>query len=100
SRERRGVLAPAPGGGAARAGRQVGLSARSVERRVRRATGLTRTAIRQIVRAERAVDLLSQGASIAETVRRAGYADQAHLTRSLRRFVGQTPTRVRAGHAG
>jgi methylphosphotriester-DNA--protein-cysteine methyltransferase len=76
-----------------------GADVASVERRVRRATGLTRTAIRQVRRAERAVELLSHGASIPETVRRAGCADQAHLTRSLRRFVGQTPTRVLAGRA-
>jgi AraC-like DNA-binding protein len=95
--ERAGVLVRDPVVEAALAGRPVDLSVRAVERRVRRATGLTRAAIRQIARAERAVELLSQGASIAETVRRAGYADQPHLTRSLRRFVGQTPTRVRTG---
>jgi AraC-like DNA-binding protein len=98
--ERARLLVRDPVVEAALAGRPVDLSARSVERRVRRATGLTRTAIRQIGRAERAVELLSHGASIPETVRRAGYADQAHLTRSLRRFVGQTPSRVLAGRAG
>jgi AraC-like DNA-binding protein len=70
------------------------LSARSVERRVARATGLTRGTIRQIRRAERALDLLGQGLPPLEVARRAGYVDQPHLTRSLKRFVGQTPSQI------
>ena len=62
-----------------------------------RATGLTRGAIRQIRRAERAVDLLGRGVPALDVVRLAGYADQPHLARSLQRFVGQTPTRIAAG---
>ena len=71
-----------------------GLSTRSVERRVARATGLTRGAIRQIRRAERAVELLGRGVPALDVVRRAGYADQPHLTRSLKRFAGQTPSQI------
>jgi Helix-turn-helix domain len=71
-----------------------GLSTRSVERRVSRATGLTRGAIRQIRRAERAVELLSGGMPARDAARQAGYTDQAHLTRSLKRFVGQTPSQI------
>lgn len=74
-----------------------GLSTRTVERRVLRATGLTRGTIRQIERAERAVDLLSRGVPSLDVVRRAGYADQPHLTRSLKRFVGQTPSQITIG---
>ena len=73
-----------------------GLSPRSVERRVARATGLTRGTIKQIERAERALDLLSRGVPAPEVARRAGYADQPHLTRSLKRFVGVTPSQVGA----
>jgi Helix-turn-helix domain len=72
----------------------VGLSARTVERRVRRATGLTRSTIRQIRRAERAVEMLTDGVDALQVVARAGYADQPHLSRSLKRFVGQTPSRI------
>jgi AraC-like DNA-binding protein len=71
-----------------------GLSTRSVERRVSRATGLTRGTIRQIRRAERAVQLLGQGVPAAEVAGRVGYADQPHLIRSLKRFVGQTPSQI------
>jgi AraC-like DNA-binding protein len=70
------------------------LSARSVQRRVLRATGLTRGAIRQIERAQEAVELLEHRLGILETARRAGYADQAHMTRALKRFVGQTPGQI------
>jgi hypothetical protein len=71
-----------------------GLSTRVVERRVSRATGLTRGAIRQIRRAENAVELLSGGVQARHAARQAGYADQPHLTRSLKRFVGQTPSQI------
>jgi AraC-like DNA-binding protein len=81
-------------------GRVHDLSVRSVERRVLRSTGLTRTAIRQIERAHAAVHLLDQGLPILDTVAQAGYADQAHLTRSLKRFIGQTPAEtLRTGKA-
>jgi hypothetical protein len=77
-----------------------GLSTRSVERRVARATGLTRGIIRQIRRAERGVELLSLGMAPLDVARLAGYADQAHMTRSLRRFVGQTPSEIAITAAG
>ena len=71
-----------------------GLSTRSVERRVSRATGLPRGVIRQIRRAEGAVELLSRGVSAVEAARQAGYADQPHLSRSLNRFIGLTPSQI------
>jgi hypothetical protein len=71
-----------------------GVSTRTLQRRVARATGLTRRTIRQIARAEQAVEALGQGMSPPEAALRLGYADQAHLTRSLQRFIGQTPTQV------
>jgi hypothetical protein len=75
-------------------GRPHPLSHRTEQRRVVRATGLTQAAIRQIARARHATDLLRRGVGIADVVHEAGYFDQAHLTRSLRRFVGQTPGQV------
>src|SRR5262249_22172806 len=66
-------------------------SLRTVQRHVLQATGLTHGAIRQIERARYATNLLKQGAAIVDAVHKAGYYDQAHLTRSLKRFVGQTP---------
>ncbi|MGH9214290.1 MAG: helix-turn-helix domain-containing protein [Acidimicrobiales bacterium] len=91
---RAGLLVHDPVASAALEGDVNGLSKRSVERRVSLATGLTRGVIRQIRRAERAVELLSQGVSALDVACQAGYADQAHLTRSLKRFVGQTPSQI------
>jgi AraC-like DNA-binding protein len=71
-----------------------GYSTRSLERRVARATGLSRGAMGRIRRAERAVEMLSLGVPASEVAGRTGYADQPHLTRSLRRFVGQTPAQI------
>jgi hypothetical protein len=71
-----------------------GVSMRTLQRRVARATGLTRRTISQIARAERAVEALGRGLSALDTAVLLGYADQAHLIRSLQRFVGQTPATV------
>ena len=71
-----------------------GVSTRTHQRRVARATGLTRRTIRQIARAEQAVVTLGQGVSPPHAAMQLGYADQAHLTRSLQRFIGQTPAQV------
>ncbi len=70
------------------------VSLRSVQRRFLRATGLTHGTVHQIERAHHAVALLEQGVSILDTVDIAGYADQPHLTRSLKRFIGQTPAQI------
>lgn len=70
------------------------LSERSVQRRILRATGVSARTIKQVQRAERAHEFLRTGTSIAETIWETGYADQAHLTRSLRRYVGQTPAEI------
>ena len=70
------------------------LTVRSVQRHFRHTTGMTHGLFRQIDRARRATNMLRDGASILDTVHEAGYFDQAHLTRSLRVFIGQTPGKV------
>lgn len=70
------------------------LSLRSVQRRFLRATGLTLGAVSQIERARYAMTLLEQGVSILDVVEEAGYTDQPHLTKSLKRFIGETPARI------
>lgn len=70
------------------------LSERSVQRRFLRATGLTRGALSQIERARQATLLLQRGVPILDTVAIAGYADQPHLTRSLKRYIGKTPAQL------
>ena len=73
------------------------LSQRSEQRRVLRATGMTPATIRQIERARHATNLLRDGAPIAAVAHDVGYFDQAHLTRSLKHFVGQTPAQIVRG---
>jgi AraC-like DNA-binding protein len=70
------------------------LSLRSAQRHFLRSTGVTYTTFRQIERARYATILLREGISILDIVSRLGYFDQAHLTRSLKRFIGETPARI------
>lgn len=70
------------------------LSSRTVQYRFQRATGLTHRTVRQIQRARQAVMLLEQGFPILDTAHQLGYFDQSHLTNSLRRYMGRTPTQI------
>ena len=65
-------------------------SARTMRCRFRHSTGLGQNYIRQIKRAQRAVELLHHG-NLLNTAYELGYADQPHLTRSLKRSLGCTP---------
>lgn len=91
---REGLLAYEPLVDAVMEGRPTDYSLRSAQRRFLNATGLTHAAIRQIDRAKHAMSLLQQGTPILDTVFEAGYFDQAHLTRSLKHLMGQTPAQV------
>ena len=71
-----------------------GLSRRSTQRHFLHATGMTHATFRKIERARYAASLLRQGVSIADAVHEAGYYDQAHLTRSVRNLIGETPARI------
>ncbi len=70
------------------------ISRRTIQRRFLQATGLTYANVVQIQRARLATNLLKQGVSILDTVDRVGYADQPHMTRALRRLMGQTPGQI------
>jgi AraC-like DNA-binding protein len=70
------------------------LSLRSVQRHFLRSTGVTYARFRQIERARYVTNLLREGVSILDVVSRVGYFDQAHLTRSLGRFIGDTPNKI------
>ena len=74
------------------------MSIRSLQYHFLQATGMTHQTVRQIERAHQAAIRLAQGTSILDVVFEVGYFDQPHLTRSLKRFLGQTPNQiVRAG---
>jgi len=69
-----------------------GLSARSVQRIVRDATGLPPKSYARILQFHRAMRLLrDHRLRPSEAALEAGYADQAHMTHALRRFGGLSP---------
>lgn len=76
------------------------VSERTVERRFRAATGLTRGAVRQIERARTAAGLLAAGVPAAAVVAELGYFDEPHLARALRSYVGRTVGQLRRGAGG
>ena len=69
-------------------------AARTLRHHFLQTIGLSQSRIRQIERARLAMTLLQQDVSILDVVHRLGYADQPHLTRSLKRFMGYTPTQA------
>lgn len=91
----RGVLVRDPAVSAALRGDWKVLSRRTVQRHFLQATGMTHVAHRQIERARHATNLLREGLPIQEVAQLAGYYDQAHLTRSLRFLIGETPGEIR-----
>lgn len=82
---------------AALQGQARALSLRSTQRHFLRATGMTYATFRQIERARYTTNLLKDGVSIIDAVHLAGYFDQAHLTRSLKNLIGQTPAKIIEG---
>jgi hypothetical protein len=83
-----------------RRGHRPAVSARTIERRFRAATGLTQGAVRQIERARKASALLAAGDPVADVVASLEYFDEPHLARALRRYVGRTTRQLREGTGG
>ncbi|MEU8614121.1 helix-turn-helix domain-containing protein [Actinoplanes sp. NPDC048791] len=81
-------------------GHRPDVSERTVERRFRAATGMTRGAVRQIERARTAAELLAAGDPAAEVVAKLDYFDEPHLARALRCYVGRTARQLREGDGG
>lgn len=69
-------------------------SVRTTRYHFQRSTGLRQGFIQQIKRAQKAMELLQHGSSILDTAHELGYADQPHLTRSLKRLLGYTPHQI------
>lgn len=91
---RKGLLVHEPAVDEVREAQPQAMSKRSLQRRFLRATGLTHRSLQSIERAQHAASLLSQGVPVLDTVVEAGYFDQSHLSRALKRFIGQTPTQI------
>lgn len=91
---RKGLLVHEPAVDAALQAQPQAASFRSIQRRFLRATGLSLRSLRSIERARYAAALLQRGVSLLDTVEEAGYFDQPHLSKALKRFTGQTPTQI------
>ena len=89
--ERLDLLSDDPVAMAALRGDEPETSTRSVQRHVATSTGLSANRIRQIVRARQAAERLMLGDPILDVAHDLGYADQAHLTRDVKRLTGYTP---------
>lgn len=79
---------------AALQGRQARLAPRTLRHRFLCATGLSHNQVRQFERAQKAAALLQSGVSILDAVFDAGYYDQPHLTRALKKWIGRTPAQI------
>lgn len=71
-----------------------------VARAFRRCFGIGLGEYTRLARADYALSLLATSEmGLAELALEAGYADQSHLTRSMRRFLGATPRGIRLGRS-
>jgi AraC-like DNA-binding protein len=70
------------------------ITGRHLRRLVLAEVGLPPKAYQQVVRLRRFVDAVDAGAHLSAAAAFAGYADQPHLTRDVRRFCGITPARL------
>jgi AraC-like DNA-binding protein len=76
--------------------RQVGLSVSQLNRRFRAAYQMSPSEYLQRVRVHEASRLLAESdLSIGEVALETGFYDQAHLTRTFRRWMGMTPSEFR-----
>ncbi|MGC5020008.1 helix-turn-helix domain-containing protein [Micromonospora sp. DT47] len=79
---------------------EVGLGPRALHRRSQALFGYGPKTLARILRMRRAVALAGTGVPLAEVAVRAGYADQAHLTRDVRELAGVPPTGLLSGWSG
>jgi AraC-like DNA-binding protein len=70
---------------------ELAVTGRHLRRIVLAEVGLPPKTYQQVVRLQRFVRAVDAGAPLAVAAANAGYADQAHMTREVRRFSGLTP---------
>jgi hypothetical protein len=69
-----------------------GMSERQLRRRALDVFGYGPKMLGRILRMRRALELASSGVTLAHSAARAGYADQAHMTREVRSLAGVSLT--------
>ncbi|MBW3570182.1 MAG: helix-turn-helix domain-containing protein [Gemmatimonadetes bacterium] len=80
--------------------RALHVSPRQLQRRLLAASGYTPRTLRRILRFQRLLalaDAAGPGARLSSLALRAGYADQAHMTRDVRDLAGTTPAALLPG---
>lgn len=90
-------LARHPDGRVQHLSRWTGISGRQMSRRFVAAVGYGPKTLQAVLRCQRLLHIASQTRarlSLVELAMSAGYADQAHMTREVRRFAGRTPTQL------
>jgi AraC-like DNA-binding protein len=95
-RQAREILLEEPETGVAELGRRVNCSQHHLSRVFRRITGESISGYRNRVRVSRALDRITEGETdLAGLAAELGFADHAHMTRSIRLATGRTPTEFR-----
>ncbi|MGH3762128.1 helix-turn-helix domain-containing protein, partial [Actinophytocola sp.] len=75
----------------------IGLTERQLHRRCLAAFGYGAKVLARVLRFEHAIRLARGGTELADVAYRAGYADQAHLSREVRALAGVSPTEFLSG---
>ncbi|HYG83898.1 MAG TPA: helix-turn-helix domain-containing protein [Verrucomicrobiae bacterium] len=70
------------------------MSERAKQRHFSRTTGLTKKYLNQIKQAQRAIILLQQGKRPIDAAIEAGYTDQPHLAKSLKKIMNSRPSNI------
>ena len=79
---------------------RMSVTTRQLQRVLRAEVGLTTKTYQRVARLQRFLRDADAGRAIAAAGADAGYADQAHLTREVRRLTGLTPARLVAERRG
>lgn len=74
--------------------RETGWSRRHLTERFRQEIGMPPKGFARLLRFERAVALMRSGAPLADAAYSAGYADQSHMNRDFRDFLGAPPSEL------
>ncbi|WP_109507727.1 helix-turn-helix domain-containing protein [Nocardioides speluncae] len=94
-------LLRAPSGAVEVTGREWGVSERHARRAVRDLTGMSPRELGHVGRLQRLLPLLDEARfPLARLAAEAGYTDQAHMSRDLKRLAGVTPLSLRRERSG
>ena len=74
----------------------LGVSTRTLQRKVLRTTGKSPSFWLALARSRKAVNALGSKQSLVSTAAEYGFSDQAHLTREVKRWFGLTPGQIRS----